>query len=107
MRIVAKSTLKEFWQKEPYKDSEQPLKEWFQEASKADWKSPNEVKAQFGNASVIGNKRLVFNIAGNKYRLIVSANFKYRCLYICFIGTHKQYDKINAEEVWTNENQAD
>jgi mRNA interferase HigB len=104
MRIIAKSALVKFWQNQAYKDSEQPLKEWYQEASKADWKSPNEVKAQFGNVSVIGNKRLVFNIAGNKYRLIVSVNFKYRCMYVCFLGTHKQYDKVNAEEVWTNEN---
>ena len=104
MRIIAKSALVKFWQNQVYKDSEQPLKEWYQEVSKADWKSPNEVKAQFGNVSVIGNKRLVFNIAGNKYRLIVSVNFKYRCMYVCFLGTHKQYDKVNAEEVWTNEN---
>jgi mRNA interferase HigB len=103
MRIIAKSTLVKFWKNKAHKDSEQPLKEWYQEASKADWKSPNEVKAQFGSVSVIGNKRLVFNIAGNKYRLIVSVNFKYRCMYICFLGTHKQYDEINAEEVWTNE----
>lgn len=104
MRIIAKSTLKAFWQKQSYKDSEQPLKEWFQVASRADWKNPNEVKMQFGNVSIICNRRLVFNIAGNKYRLIVAANFKYRCLYICFIGTHKQYDGINAEEVWSDEN---
>jgi mRNA interferase HigB len=103
MRIISKATLKRFWQKESNKDSEQAIKEWHQEALKANWKSPNDVKAQFGNVSVIGNKRLVFNIAGNKYRLIVSANYKYKCLYVCFIGTHKQYDKINAGEVWTNE----
>jgi mRNA interferase HigB len=106
MRIIAKSTLKAFWNKAAYKDAEQPLKEWFQEASKADWKTPNEVKAQYGNVSIIGNHRLVFNIAGNKYRLIVAINFKFRSLYICFIGTHRQYDKINALEVWSNENQA-
>jgi mRNA interferase HigB len=104
VRIIAKSTLKAFWQKQLYKDSEHPLKEWYQEASKADWKSPNEVKTQFGNVSIIGNKRLVFNIAGNKYRLIVSVNFKYKCMYVCFVGTHRQYDEINAEEVWKNDN---
>lgn len=104
MRIIAMSTLKLFWQKPSYTDSEQPLKEWYQEASKADWKSPNEVKAQFGTVSVLGNTRLVFNVAGNKYRLIVSVNFKYKCMYVCFVGTHKQYDAINAEEIWTNDN---
>ncbi|OGJ92076.1 MAG: addiction module toxin RelE [Candidatus Raymondbacteria bacterium RifOxyA12_full_50_37] len=103
MRIISRSTLKAFWEKPEYKDSEQPLKEWYQEASKADWSTPNEVKAQFGSVSVIGNQRLVFNIAGNKYRLIVAAKYAFRCLYVCFIGTHKQYDKINAEEVWSNE----
>lgn len=102
MRIIAKSTLKAFWQKKEYSDSEQPLKIWYQEASKADWNTPNEVKAQYGNASIIGNNRVVFNIAGNKYRLIVAANFKYKCMYVCFIGTHKQYDAVNAEEVWEN-----
>ena len=101
MRIIAKSTLREFWRS--HKDAEQPLKEWHQEASKAKWKSPNEVKSQFGNVSVIGKKRLVFNIAGNKYRLIVATNFQFQCFYICFIGTHKQYDTINAEEVWSND----
>jgi mRNA interferase HigB len=104
MRIIAKSTLKAFWQQRVYKDSEQPLKEWYQECHKADWKTPNEVKAQFRNVSVLGKKRLVFNIAGNKYRLIVSVNFKYKCMYVCFIGTHRRYDGINAEEVWSNEN---
>lgn len=102
MRIISRATLKRFWRKPSYNDSEQPIKEWYQEASRADWKTPNDVKAQFGNVSVIGNNRLVFNIAGNKYRLIVAANYKYRCLYVCFIGTHKQYDNINAEEVWSN-----
>jgi mRNA interferase HigB len=103
MRIISKSTLKAFWENSKYADAEQPLKEWFQEASKADWSSPNEVKAQFRNVSVIGNQRLVFNIAGNKYRLIVAAKYKFRFLYVCFVGTHKQYDTVNAEEVWSNE----
>jgi len=103
MRIISRSTLKAFWENAKYRDSEQPLKEWYREASKANWSTPNEVKEQFGNVSIIGNQRLVFNIAGNKYRLVVAAKYKFRCLYVCFIGTHKQYDKINAEEVWSNE----
>jgi mRNA interferase HigB len=100
MRIIAKATLKAFWCKPYYRDAEQPLKAWYEEAAKADWSSPNDVKSQFKSVSVIGNNRLVFNIAGNKYRLIVAVNYAYRCMYICFVGTHKQYDKINAEEIW-------
>jgi mRNA interferase HigB len=100
MRIIAKATLRAFWQKPSHRDAEQPLKAWYEEAAKADWSNPNDVKAQFRSVSVLNNNRLVFNIAGNKYRLIVAVNYRYRCMYICFVGTHKQYDKIDAEEVW-------
>jgi mRNA interferase HigB len=103
MRIISRGTLKAFWRKSEYKDAEQPLKEWYQEARKADWKSPNNVKEHYGSASIIANNRNVFNIAGNKYRLIVAMNYKYHCIYVCFVGTHKQYDKINAAEVWSND----
>jgi len=82
MRIIAKSALIAFWKKKEYQDSEQPLRIWYQEASKADWNSPNEVKEQYGNASILKNNRVVFNIAGNKYRLIVSVNFEYKCMYV-------------------------
>lgn len=80
-------------------DSEQPLKSWFREVEVADWQTPHEVKAQYGNASVIGDSRIVFNIAGNKYRLIVKFNYPYRIGYIRFIGTHAAYDEIDAESV--------
>lgn len=97
MRIVARKTIKDF--REANEDAEQPLKSWFREAERADWATPHEVKAAYRNASVIGNGRIVFNIAGNKYRLVVRFNYAYRVGYIRFIGTHAQYDAIDAENI--------
>lgn len=97
MRIISRRTLREFWN--IYPDAEEPLKAWFQEATHADWANPHDVKAMYGNASVIGDGRIVFNIAGNKYRLIVWFNFPYRIGYIRFVGTHAEYDGIDAENV--------
>jgi mRNA interferase HigB len=99
MRIISRKTLRQFWQKSQYADAEQPLKAWFREASKADWATPAEIKAVFRTASIVRNNRVVFNICGNKYRLIVTVNYAYRVIYIRFIGTHAQYDRINVEEV--------
>jgi mRNA interferase HigB len=101
MRVFAKATLRKFWETPAYRDAEQTLKAWFEEASKAEWKTPNEVKEQFRSVSILPKGRLVFNIGGNKYRIIVAINYKYGRMYICFIGTHRQYDRVNAEEVWT------
>ena len=99
MRIIARKTLREFWKGRRHADAEQPLKSWFKEASDADWKRPSDIKEMFGSASIIGNNRVVFNIAGNKYRLVVKVNYPYRVIYIRFIGTHEQYDNIDASEV--------
>jgi len=99
MRIFVRKTLKEFWELSDYKDSEQPLKAWYDEAHKAVWKTPNDIKSQYKHASILKNGRVVFNIHGNKYRLIVKINYDFEFIYIRFIGTHKQYDKINANEV--------
>lgn len=95
MRIIAHKTIREFWEDSAYSDSEQPLKSWYAIARHADWATPQAVKEQFGNASIIGGNRVVFNIAGNKYRLIVKFNYPYRVGYIRFIGTHQQYDAID------------
>ena len=97
MRIIAISTLRNFWEKNG--DAEEALKAWFQEVKLADWTTPHEVKAMYRNASVIGGNRMVFNIAGNKYRLIVKFNYPYRIGYVRFIGTHAEYDRIDAEKV--------
>jgi len=89
--------LRDYW--ELNQDAEQPLKAWYKETKAADWETPHDVKAMYGNASVVGNSRIVFNIAGNKYRLVVKFNYPYRVGYIRFIGTHAEYDEIDVEEI--------
>ncbi len=83
-----------FWESHP--DSEQQLKSWFQETSSAQWKTPNDVKREFPSASILNDNRIVFNIKGNNYRLIVKINYNHQMIWIRFIGTHAEYDKINA-----------
>lgn len=92
MRIIARRTLKEFWDK--YSDSEEQLSEWYNIASKSIWKNPNEVKAAFPSADPVGNNRIVFNICHNKYRLIVVFRYNIQMAFIRFVGTHKEYDNI-------------
>jgi len=99
MRIISRKTLRLFWEKRENADAEQSLKAWFREVSNANWASPAAVKAEFGTASIVANNRVVFNICGNKYRLVVRINYPYRVIYIRFIGTHAQYDRINVEEI--------
>lgn len=97
--IISLRTLKEHWEKHGRNDSEQQLKAWYHEAKKANWKNPNDIKAQYKSASVVGNNRIVFNICGNKYRLIVRINYTNQWVYIRFVGTHKEYDKIDATTI--------
>lgn len=97
MRVIALGTLRDFW--EQHADSEVPLRAWYHEARHADWDSPAAVKAKYGSASFIGGNRVVFNIKGNSYRLVVKVNYPLRVVYIRFIGTHAAYDRIDAEEV--------
>jgi mRNA interferase HigB len=99
MRVISRKRLRQFWEKPQYADAEQPLKAWFREVSKSDWSSPLSIKAIYRNASIVGNGRVVFNIAGNKYRLVVKMNYPYRVVYIRFVGTHRQYDQINVLEI--------
>lgn len=96
-RIFAKSTLREYWEKQP--DTEQYLKTWYDTAMSADWKSPTDVKQTYANASILKDSRIVFNIKGNSYRLITKFNFAKRWIFIRFIGTHKEYDKIDANNI--------
>jgi mRNA interferase HigB len=96
-RIFAKSTLREFW--EIHSDAEQHLKTWYDTAMNSDWKSPNDVKKSYGSASILKNGRVVFNIKGNHYRLIVVFNFEKQLGFVRFIGTHDQYDKIDAQNI--------
>jgi len=96
-RIFAKSTLKEYWEKHP--DSEQFLKTWYNTAMNSVWRTPNEVKNTYPNASILKDSRIVFNIKGNSYRLIVKFNFEKQWIFIKFIGTHEEYDRIDANTI--------
>jgi mRNA interferase HigB len=97
--IISLKTLKEHWEKAGREDSEQPLKSWYQEMKQVSWKNPNEVKIQYKNASIVGDNRIVFNVSGNKYRLIVKVNYEAQWMFIRFVGTHKEYDKIDAKTI--------
>ena len=98
MRIIALSTLKAFWEEKPrHLDAKDPMLAWYRHTLKSDWAAPTEVKRDFGNASILKDGRAVFNIAGNKYRLVVWINYDYRVIYVRFIGTHMQYDEIDAQ----------
>ena len=97
MRVIAKRILRDFWEK--HNDSEQPLKTWYKDALKAKWKNPNDIKADYPKASILKSSRVVFNICGNKYRLIVAINYEREWIFIRFIGTHSEYDKIDANKI--------
>lgn len=100
MRIIALSTLKKFWEdNSKYIDANEPTLAWYRHTLHANWRSPADVKADFRNASILKDGRVVFNIAGNKYRLVVWINYAYRIIYIRFIGTHAQYDKIDVQTI--------
>jgi len=100
VRVIALSTLKAFAEDNPgCGDAKEPLLAWYRHTVKADWASPADVKADFGKASILRDGRVVFNIAGNKYRLVAWINYNYRVVYIRFIGTHSQYDKIDAQAI--------
>ncbi len=88
MRIIARRTLREFWAR--YPDAERPLRAWFAEAHRAEWRSPADINARYPSASVVANNRVVFNIGGNKYRLVVAIRYDSRIVFIRFIGTHQQ-----------------
>lgn len=97
MHIVAVRFLRAFW--ENYPDAEQSLKSWVDETKKATWTQPAEIKEQYRSASILKNRRVVFNIKGNDFRLVVSVAYHYQAVYVKFIGTHKAYDAIDAETV--------
>jgi mRNA interferase HigB len=100
MRIIALSTLTAFWEgNSQYLDAKEPTLAWFRHTLHADWSSPADVKQDFRSSSILKGGRVVFNIAGNKYRLVVWINYAYRVIYVRFIGTHEQYDKIDAQTI--------
>lgn len=97
MRIIAKSTLREFWLS--YPESEEPLLAWYREVEKEDWATPPQVKEKYRHASILKGNRVVFNIKGNEFRLVVKINYPYRVVYVRFVGTHAEYDQIDVKEV--------
>lgn len=97
MKIISVKTLKDFWDEHP--DAGQPLKAWVDEAVKANWRTPAEIKEQYRSASILKNRRVVFNIKGNDYRLIVAIAYQRGWMFVKFIGTHRKYDAIDAETV--------
>ena len=99
MRIIAFKTLRAFWEKPEFTDSETSLRSWYYDAKNANWKNYNELKQQYRNASIVGNDRVVFNIKGNSYRLVVAIDYEFQVIFIRFIGTHMQYDLIDAKTI--------
>lgn len=99
MRVIALSTLKRFWKERKRADAREPLLAWYRHALKADWRSPADVKRDFRTASILRDGRVVYNIGGNKYRLVVWINFAYRVVYVRFVGTHAGCDRIDAQNV--------
>ena len=94
MRIISRRTLREFWDKHP--DARLPLQTWYADVSRSDWKGPQDIKAIYRKASFLANNRVVFNINGNRYRLVVLVVYPHRLIYVRFVGTHEEYDWIDA-----------
>src|SRR5438045_1841201 len=100
MRVIAKRTLRQFWEAHPRNRAAQtPLEDWHAQTRAADWATPADVKAQFGDASILQGGRAVFTIGGNKYRLVVRINYAYGVVYVRFVGAHAEYDAIDAATI--------
>jgi mRNA interferase HigB len=97
VRIIARRTLREFCAR--HSEAEQPLRAWYHDARKADWRTPGDVKRVYANASIVGGTGVVFNIGGNKYRLLVAINYPFGICYVRFIGTHQAYERVDVETV--------
>jgi mRNA interferase HigB len=97
MRVFARKTLREYWKN--HSDSEQALKAWFSEVENSQWKSPADIKKKYPHASILADNRVVFNIKGNNYRLVIKINYDYGQVFISFVGTHADYDKIDATKI--------
>ncbi len=97
MHIISKKKLREFWERHP--DAEQPLRAWYADAKRADWKRPTDIASVIRSARPISNNRVVFSVGGNKYRLVVTIRYQSRVIFIRFVGTHSEYDKIDATTI--------
>lgn len=99
VRVTAKSTLQKFWERPGCADARGPLRSWYEEALKAKWRTPQGIRDQYASASICGNSRVVFNVGGNKYRLVVEVQYLAGVVWVKFVGTHAQYDRIDVESV--------
>lgn len=99
MRVIALGTLRDFWSRPGRGDAEQPLRAWVQIVRAAEWSKPSDVKAMFRSADILKGGRVIFNIAGNKYRLVVAVHYRGSRIYVRFVGTHEEYDRIDANSV--------
>lgn len=99
MRVISVSTLKAFWECPDYRNAEEALRSWLEEAQAASWQQPADIKAQYRHASILKQRRVVFNIKGNDYRLVVAVAYRFQAVYVKFVGTHAQYDAIDPESV--------
>jgi mRNA interferase HigB len=99
MRVIAKSSLKKFWERPGCAEARGPLRSWYEEALMAKWRTPQDIKDQYGSASICGNNRVVFNVGGNKYRLVVEVQYQAGIVWVKFVGTHAQYDRVDVETV--------
>ena len=97
MRVIAKGTLRKFWEKHP--DAEEPLRAWYGEVKDEKWATPHDLAAKYPKARILSDNRAIFDIRNNQFRLVIRINYQYAQVYIRFIGTHAQYDLINAKEV--------
>ena len=97
MRVFSLSTLRTFW--EAHAGAEQALRAWFAEAERSDWTGPQDIKARYRSADFLAGDRVVFNIKGNNYRLVVVIKYPFKAVYVRFVGTHAEYDEIDAEQV--------
>lgn len=99
MHIISRKTLKIFFEDPNFSDAKGPLESWFHEVNHEEWRTPSDVKAKYGSASFLKDNRIVFNIGGNKYRLVVKVNYSLEKVFIRFVGTHAAYDQIDAEVI--------
>ncbi len=97
MRIISRKSLKEFWEQHP--DGREALQAWYADVKRACWRTPADIKNFYRNASIIADNRVVFNIKGNKYRVVVAIQYEHQIVYIRFIGSHQEYDKIDATTI--------
>jgi mRNA interferase HigB len=97
MRVIALSALREFWERHP--DARPALEAWYADAKRATWKAPSDIKDTYRNASIVGKNRVVFNIKGNSYRLVVAVQYEHGIVFIRFVGAHRDYDRMDVETV--------